>query len=380
MVTVTIAGQNARQLQQMLVASGMQVAAVDLDRLQVLAQATTAEPDVLVIDLRADSGIPPAVSAIRQQHPRIGIVIVTASMDPNFLLAALRAGANEVVAEPLTAATLEHAIAGVARRRTFAEAGRVFGFVGAKGGIGKTTLAINVATAISMLTRPARTLLMDVHQFGGDAALYFGAEPTHSISDALENTHRLDEAFFRGLVTEVQPMLDLIGSADQVPTAPVDPARFRALIDFTSSVYNFTVLDLPGSDFAVLDSLDRLNAIVIVVNQELGTVRAARRLASLLLRRYGSEKVMLVVTRIDKVSEITLAEIERSVGLPVTHTFPNDYRLALRALHAGRPMMLEDHHQLPDAIERFAIRLSGAEPERATHRGFFSRMAGAGAH
>lgn len=380
MITVTVAGFGARQIQQMLGTSGMQVSAIDTERLQGLAQATAAQPDVLVIDVRAEAGMPLALSAIHQQHPQTGIVIVAASMDPTFLLAALRSGANEVVAEPLTAAALEAAIGGVARRRIFADGGRVFGFVGAKGGIGKTTLAVNVATSISMLTRPARSLIVDVHQFGGDVGLFFGVEPTHSIADALENTHRLDQAFFRGLVTEVQPTLDLLGAAEHVPPTPIDPARFRALVDVAGSAYAFTVLDLPRSDLGVLDSLDRLNGIVVVANQELATVRAARRLVGLLLRRYGGDKVMLVLTRTDRAADISDVEIERSVGVPIAHTFPNDYRLALRALHAGRPMMLDNHHELPDAIERFAIRLSGAEPERAIHRGFFSRMAGVGAH
>ena len=77
-------------------------------------------------------------------------------------------------------------------------------FVGAKGGVGTTTVAVNVATALAKLAGTERTLLIDLHVANGDAAVFLGAEPRFSIVDALENTHRLDEAFFRGLIVRTQ--------------------------------------------------------------------------------------------------------------------------------------------------------------------------------
>src|SRR5262249_30256484 len=146
------------------------------------------QPDVLILDLRDGNGIPPAVAEIRRQHTATGVVIVAPNLDPATLLAAMRAGITEVIADPLTQPDLEAAIARVLERRPKAEAGRIFGFVGAKGGVGATTIAVNVATALGSVSKPARTLLIDFHYMGGDAAVFLGVEPRFSIVDALENT------------------------------------------------------------------------------------------------------------------------------------------------------------------------------------------------
>ncbi len=81
-------------------------------------------------------------------------------------------------------------------QRTSAPAGPVFAFVGAKGGVGTTTMAVNVATNLAKLS-PAGALMVDLHLVYGDAAVYLGAETRFSILDALENLHRFDQAFFR---------------------------------------------------------------------------------------------------------------------------------------------------------------------------------------
>src|SRR5206468_7486785 len=118
---------------------------------------------------------------------------------------AMRAGVNEVVIEPITQEDLENAISRVFGQRQSVTLGRVFAVVGAKGGVGATTVAVNVATVLGATSKPSRTLLIDLHQSGGDAAVFLGAEPRFSIQDALENTSRLDAVFLKSIVTQVAP-------------------------------------------------------------------------------------------------------------------------------------------------------------------------------
>ena len=89
------------------------------------------------------------------------------------------------------------------------------------------------------------TLLVDLHLAYGDAALLLSAEPRFSILDALENTHRLDEAFFRGLVVRTKAGPDLLASSERGMAAPVDAHRIRTLIEFAARQYRYTVLDVP---------------------------------------------------------------------------------------------------------------------------------------
>ena len=132
--------------------------------------------------------------------------------------------------------------------------------------------------------------------------------------DALENTHRLDAAYFRGLVARTKAGPDLLASADRAVTTPLDSPRIRTLIDFASHHYRYTVIDIPRSDAAVLDSLEAAAKIVVVANQELATIRGAGRVASMLRQRYGNEKVAVVLSRSDRQAEIGMDDLQARGG------------------------------------------------------------------
>jgi pilus assembly protein CpaE len=352
----------------------MQATHTDVAGLASLAAPSARQPDVVVLDLRGAAEVPGVIPALKRQHPQTGIVLVTTSLEPALLLEAMRAGVNELVCEPITQADLEKAIHRVVRQR-MASIGRVFAVVGAKGGVGATTVAVNVATTLGSAGKPDRTLLMDLHQTGGDAAVFLGVEPRFSILDAQENIHRLDLVFLKGLVTKVAPHVDLLASSDRSVADRVDVSTIRAVIDTVASGYRFTVLDIPRADGAVLDALDRVSTIVVVANQELPTVKSASRLAVSLRQRYGRDKVMVVLSRSDRRADIGHADVERVIGMPVAHTFPSDYRTALQALNKGRPVALDNHNELSSSFRRFALQLAGLpDREPAVRSGILGRL------
>jgi pilus assembly protein CpaE len=182
--------------------------------------------------------------------------------------------------------------------------------------------------------------------------------------NALENTHRLDQNLLRNLVTEVAPHTDLLAAPERPIAAPLLPENIRRLVAFVAGAYRHTVIDLPKSDGAMLDSLEHLTNIFVVANQELATVRSASRLASVLRQRYGRDKVTVVLSRSDRQADIGFEDVEKAVGSRVDHTFPSDYRAALQALNRGRPIALENHNDLSSSFRRFANKLAGVKAER----------------
>jgi pilus assembly protein CpaE len=208
------------------------------------------------------------------------------------------------------------------------------------------------------------TLLVDLHLANGDAGVFLGAEPKFSIVDALENTHRLDDAFFRGLITKTKAGVDLLASSDRLMVTPPDARRIRTLLEYATRLHQYVVLDVPRADAAVLDALEGVSKIVVVANQELATVRSASRMASALRQRYGKDKVQVVVSREDRLADIGHEDVERAVGSKVRHSFPSDYRRALQALNKGRPVTLENHNELAGSFLRFARAISGIESEK----------------
>jgi pilus assembly protein CpaE len=99
----------------------------------------------------------------------------------------------------------------------------------------------------------------------------------------------------------------------------------------------------------------------------------------MLQQRYGKERISVIVSRFDKQNDIAQHDIERVVGLPVSHVLPSDYRLALRAMNQGRPLALDNHNKLAAAYREVARDLAGLESGRATNTtsgGLFSRLTG----
>jgi pilus assembly protein CpaE len=371
-----------RGLEQLLSACGMRTTRGTAADLAGLAQPAAQQPDVIVVDTRGARAIPPSMAAVKRQHSGVGLLIVASESDPSVMLEAMRAGANEFLQEPITATALEQAIARLVAHRVSpaSTAGEVFAFTGAKGGVGTTTVAVNVATALAK-GAPSQTLFADLHLAHGDAALLFGAAPRFSIMDALENTHRFDEAFFRGLITPTKSSVALLASSDRALAEHPGTQNFRAVVEFAAQLYRYVVVDVPASDVAALDALDATSRIVVVTNQELSAVRNASRVASSLRQRYGRDRILVIVNRSDKQAEINQSDIEKVVDSKVKHMITSDYRLALQALNNGRPLALDNHNKLAAGFRSLARDLAkvDSEPQQTASGGsLFGRLTGRG--
>jgi pilus assembly protein CpaE len=351
-LTATLAGSKDRQLEELLQTCGLRVTISKVEELASLAQPGAPQPSLVMLDMRDRPTLPPTVGMLRRQHPATGVVIVAASLEPALMLEAMRAGVTEFLTAPVTAPELTAAVARVTTTSVPASTGEVFAFLGAKGGVGTTTVATNVATALAQAAGGS-TIIIDLHLAYGDAAVYLGTEPRFSVIDALENVHRLDKAFLGGLVGHARGGLSLLASSDRASATPVDSMSVRMLIEAAARHYRYVVLDVPRTDVMV-DALEPSSRIVIVANQELATVRAATRLSAALRQRYGKERLAVVVSRYDAQAEIGQSDVERVLGTPVAHTFPSNYRIALEALNTGRPVVLDNHNKLAAALTGFA--------------------------
>ena len=376
---VTIVGPGDEKLLELIRSVSPQVSAVETLEPLLAAKPSTKLPDLVVIDIRTQAGVPASLATLRRAHPGMGVVVVATTLDPAMMLEAMRAGVSEVLSEPLNADDLRQAVRRIQSLNDATGEGQVFAFVGGKGGVGTTTVAVNVATALARGDKN-RVLFLDLHPAYGDAALFFGVEPRFSVLDALENTHRLDEAFLKGLLVRTEVGVDLLASSDRSMVVPMDAHRVRALLDFVKRRYAYVIVDVPRSDSAVLDALETASRIVVVANQELSTVRGSARIATTLRQRYGKDHVQVVVSRFDAASPIAQEDVERVVGGSVRHLIPSDYRRALEALNRGCPVVTENHNKLSGSLVGFANRLAGIaaekKPESEKPGGLFGRLTG----
>lgn len=342
---------------------GSSAARIDASDLSGYLKAPEA-PRVIVVDIRRRDQIPPDLPAVLRQHSGTGAVLVMSTLDPKVMLEAMRAGVTECVAEPVAAGALEAAVRRVLTDAPADPAGQIFAFVGAKGGVGTSTLAVNTAAALGRVSK-GQALLVDLHIGHGDDAVFLGVEPRFSVIDALENIHRVDESYFAGIVEKTEVGVHLLASSARALHAPVEPKRLRALLEAAARAYRTTVLDVPRSDPGMLDALDGATRIVIVTSQEISSLRNAANLAEALRRRYGQSRVKVVINRFNRDAVIAQADIEKVVGGSIEHLIPSDYRSALDALNSGRPLVVGDESRLADSVQRFARDLAGIVKERA---------------
>jgi pilus assembly protein CpaE len=373
-----VVGSQGPELDGVLRAIGATPTGVPIAELAALAQPKAKQPDLVVLDLRSHVGVPPGLAALKRQHTATSVIILAKSLDPELILSAMRAGANECLAEPLTQGDLDAAITRVVARQSGPTTSQGFAIIGAKGGVGATSLAVNVATSLARVAS-AGSLLIDLHVGRGEAALYLGAEPRFTIVDALDNIQKLDEAFLRSLIVRApSSRLELLASPDTVG-GRLDPTRVRTLLEFTSKIFEFTVVDVPRTETGALDGLDPMKSIVVVTTQELASVRSAAAIVSKLRQRYGKERVQVVLNAKDSHSDIAKEDIEQVVGAKIAYTIPSEPLASIAALNKGRPVVLDNHNHLSGSIEKFARSLAGLKLEKLEAQasaGWLGRLTG----
>jgi len=376
---VTIVGSPDRELLSALRDSGLRTAETSFADLPLLHPAGAKGPDAFVFDVRGHSGLPKDVATVRRNFPGAGAVVVASTLDPVGMLDAMRLGITEWLAEPLKPSDLDAALRRVTQSADVSVNGKAFAVVGGKGGVGTTTVAVNLAAAIRRATKQA-TLVVDLHMAQGDAAVLLGVEPRFSVLDALEHIQRLDQTYFKGLITSTKSGVDLLAAANRPAVGSVDVLRVRALMEFVTSVYPWVVIDCPRNDPNVLDVLDVATAVLVIANQELTTLKSSSRLAGVLRQRCGTERVKLAISRHDTESEIQAKDVERVLGGRIDYTFPSDYRAAVGALNRGQPLVGNVSGRLTTSFEVAARQLAGVaaeEPrEPAARSGLLARLGG----
>ena len=350
---ITIAGASRNDIEEALRLMSVRMTSVpDLAR---AVGAAGEAPNVVLLDLRQADRVPPAVADFTAQHRTIAVIIVAASLDATMMRDAFNAGARGFVTD-VSVKELEAAIGRVVAPAV-RQPGKVLAFVGAKGGVGTTTLAVNVGTAAALMAK-GETLFIDLNARYGDATACLAIEPRFTVSDALENAHKLDMPFMRGLVARTSAEMDVLAAPDRPVSGSSAVLRLRTLIEFAKREYQYTVIDLPHTDDSIFDALEGVSTVFVVVSQEVTAVRNASRVVAALRQRYGQERAKIAIGRLDRHAEISVEDVEKALGLPV-RAFSSDFRRALDSLNCGRPLVLDNNSRLAGEVKRFVRELAG---------------------
>jgi pilus assembly protein CpaE len=326
-------------------------------------------PDIIIVDIRGDA--PSAMAGIerlRAGAPGVGIFAIASSAEPDLILQAMRAGANEFFIWPPADETFHGAIRRTAARRETAQgakpAATTLVFFGAKGGAGTTTIAVNCGVELARLSKRA-TVIVDLKPGLGEVALFLGIRPRYSILDAIDNLHRLDREFLRELVVKHKSGLEILAGSDHFdrPGAS-DGGAIEELFRVLTRQYEYLVVDA-GSQInsCAVAALYTADQMFLVANPDVPSVRNAQRLLER-VRELGAcgERVRLLLNRAAEPYPIPPKQIESALGHPIHHTFPSDYKIVSAALNSGVPLALTGNSDLATQFDQFTRRV--LEPEK----------------
>jgi pilus assembly protein CpaE len=333
-------------------------------------------PEVVLLDVAATKEpLSDLIPSVRAKAPEATIVALHTTPDPDAILSAMRAGVNEYIYPPLESAlrgALERRSTDGSRRHSGMRwGGRTIGFFSSKGGCGATTIVCHLAVELGR--HGQKVLLADLDLDAGLIGFLTKAKPGYSILDAVNNLHRMDVSYWKALVSNGIPGVDVIAApgATQDKTYPRQE-QLRQLFSFLRSCYDFTLIDLGRSLTRVgVAALEEMDEAYLVSTLEVPALHQAKQVLQILMDAgYGKDRLKLILNRVPKRSELAPGEIEKILGLPVYAVLPSSYPELHECYSLGK--LLPERSFLGKQIRELAMRMAGVdEPEKKKKFGLF---------
>jgi pilus assembly protein CpaE len=338
------------------------------DTAAFLDQVEQLRLDVLVIDLtRLSEPFENVVRRIKTCSTPPQIIALNDTADPEVILGAIRAGASEFLYPPIEAG-LSRALERLSAERTKAQSapgrhrGKTIGFLSAKGGCGATTVATHVAVELQRATTQ-EVLLADLDMESGLIGFLMKSKSTYTILDAVRNVHRLDQSYWKALVSNGIPGLEVI-SAPITATLreSLTGEPFRHVLQFARGVYDWIVVDL-GRSLNTLTAglLDEIDEMYVIATLDLPALHQTKQVVQAALDTgYGRNRLRLVLNRAPKRMDFDLAQVQRVLGLPIYEMLPNAYPELFEAYSGGN--LLPAGTELGKALNGLAGKIAGVQP------------------
>ena len=323
-------------------------------------------PEVLFLDAtNLGDAMADSIRRIKSTSCSPTVFALSMEAEPGMILGAMRAGASEFLYPPFAdhIATALERVAAEKKKvapTSLRRGGNTIGFLSAKGGCGATTIACHLAVELPIQTKN-RVLLADLDLDAGLVSFLFKTSSSYTFLDAIKNTHRLDETYWKALVSNGIAGLEIISAPAPPSKYALHPEQLRSVITFMRSQYDWVLMDLGRSltGFST-NAIEDIDQLFIVTTLEIPALHQAKLIIRRLLESgYGPERLRLLVNRAPKRYEVTLDELAKMLGAPVYATIPNDYAAISESYSEGK--LLAPSSPLNKHFARLAMKIGGVE-------------------
>lgn len=327
-------------------------------------------PDVCIVDFDRNRELAmQTVEYMRRSMRRdMAIFAVSSSVDADSIIGAMRCGCTEYLTQPLQVARLTEALSQLQRKRRDGMApaiqGKLIAFMGVKGGVGVTTIAVHLASYIARNQR--RTMLIDAHADLGDTTLHLGLEHhNYGFYELVHNLSRLDAELLQGFVMKHESGLDVLLSPESFVT-PAQVGSDAVVLTLKSLVrmYDDVLVDCgPGLSDVNMAILEATDELYLVTTPDLPAVRNLVRYLDYVGRLIPASKIKIVVSRTTKTSAIANDHIEKVTKQKISVTVPFAGIELSDAIGTGIPVPLRSKSDFAQSIARWATQTAGQQAE-----------------
>lgn len=320
-----------------------------LGGLALQEQRDAARVDILVLEIGSDPASEFETIRLLLQEQVVGTLFLTSSStSAEVLLPALRAGARAFFPQPLDPDEVTEAFEKVLGQTlpnqgsdpAETSSGRVFSVLGAKGGVGTTTFAVNLATSIQERDPQKLVALIDMNRLVGEIPLFLDLETDTNWEEIGRNLSRLDASYLQSAMARHSSGVYVMPAPGRLDTELHLPAGFLfKLVKAMRRFFDYIIVDcgmyFDENSFKIFAESE---AIYLISIMSLPCIINVRKLQESLAgtAQVGNGKIRIIANRFEKKAQITLAEAKKLLGREVSTTIPNNYQLAMSAVNSGR--------------------------------------------
>jgi pilus assembly protein CpaE len=304
-------------------------------------------PDIGLVAMDSDTArATQLVAEISAQSPNCTLLVSSGSTDGRLILESMRAGAKEFLTEPLKEEDLAAALQRVNRqhsgeKQTSKEC-QVIAVAGATGGVGSSSIAVNLACALAQDSDNS-VVLIDLDVALGDADVFLDTIPEYTLADVAQNVARLDLTLLKKSLTKHSSGVQLLPRPVQLEDAKlITPDSLQRIIGLLKTSFSHIVLDT-SKGFSDLDmrAIQLANDVLMITQLDLPCLRNVVRLMMTFDDNAAlRDKVKIVVNRAgQEIAQISLKKAQETIGREIYWQIPNDYRVMVEVRNNGVPLL-----------------------------------------
>jgi pilus assembly protein CpaE len=336
------------------------------DRDAAIAEMREGHFDLVIIPVE---GVTPAQLVALEREIRRDAntsVIATAPFaESDLIVRSMRAGVHEFLVYPPKPEELAGSVERLMRRsRNDAERGELVAVYSGKGGLGSTSIAVNIAQAFGAMRADARVSLVDLVVTGGDVRVFLNLKPAYDLSHLIAKGSQIDAELLNSLLTPCPGGVWALPTGDSPEDEELfDSAAVGAILNLLRMHFSVTVVDCEHHlSEATLTALDAADRIVLVTQLSVPALRSTQRSLAVCRRLgYDEAKLCVVVNRFQSGDVLPVKDAEDLLQTSVYWKLPNDYRLSASSLTKGVPVALEEPgSKLARSYSDLAKKLAGS--------------------